>query len=213
MERRPPLKPGEPAPDFDLPAIDRTGTVSLADYRGRTPVLLAIFRGLYCPLCRRAIAMLGLSRHTLEKAGVESLGIIATKLDHARLYFQFRPTPLPLAADPDMTTHRKYRVPMPAVTPALWRELEPLRFNPTGELPEPLPLLEAVAALDRVQNFEPTDNYREEAQWQVPQLAGEFLLDRDGIVRWTYIETANEGWAGLGKFPSEHELLAAARSL
>ncbi len=38
---------GKPAPDFTLPAADREGTVSLADYRGKSPVLLALFRGLY----------------------------------------------------------------------------------------------------------------------------------------------------------------------
>jgi peroxiredoxin len=212
-ERRPPLKLGEPAPDFTLPAIDREGTVSLADYRGRSPLLLAIFRGLYCPLCRRAIALLGLSRAKLQGAGVESLGIIATKPEHARLYFRFKPTRLPLAADPDMTMHQAYGLPMPALTPEFSQALEPLRFNPTGELPEPLPLLEAVHALDRLHGFEPTENYRQEAQRQFPQLAGEFLVDRDGIIRWVYIETAKDGWASLGKFPTERELLAAARAL
>ncbi|MFQ5807142.1 MAG: hypothetical protein ACE5I3_11905 [Phycisphaerae bacterium] len=47
VELRPPVQPGEPAPDFTLPAADREGTVSLADYRGRSPLLLALFRGLY----------------------------------------------------------------------------------------------------------------------------------------------------------------------
>lgn len=46
-EQRPPVQPGEPAPDFTLPAANREGTVSLADYRGRSPLLLALFRGLY----------------------------------------------------------------------------------------------------------------------------------------------------------------------
>jgi peroxiredoxin len=44
---RPPLVPGEPAPDFVLPSGHGEGTVSLADYRGKSPVLLALFRGLY----------------------------------------------------------------------------------------------------------------------------------------------------------------------
>jgi peroxiredoxin len=46
-DTRPPLTPGEPAPDFVLPAGHGEGTVSLADYRGESPVLLALFRGLY----------------------------------------------------------------------------------------------------------------------------------------------------------------------
>lgn len=47
VERRPPAQPGEPAPDFTLPAANREGTVSLADYRDRSPLLVALFRGLY----------------------------------------------------------------------------------------------------------------------------------------------------------------------
>ena len=46
IEQRP-LQAGEPAPDFTLPAADRDGSVSLADYRGRSPVLLTLLRGLY----------------------------------------------------------------------------------------------------------------------------------------------------------------------
>ncbi len=46
-ERRPPVQPGEPAPEFMLPAANREGSVSLTDYRGKSPVLLALYRGLY----------------------------------------------------------------------------------------------------------------------------------------------------------------------
>jgi peroxiredoxin len=42
-----PVAAGEPAPEFTLPAAHGDGTVSLADYRGRSPLLLALFRGLY----------------------------------------------------------------------------------------------------------------------------------------------------------------------
>ena len=42
-----PLCPGDPAPDFALPAVNREGQVSLADYRGRSPVLIGLFRGLH----------------------------------------------------------------------------------------------------------------------------------------------------------------------
>jgi peroxiredoxin len=46
-EMRAPVGPGEPAPDIVLPSAHGEGTVSLADYRGRSPVLVALFRGLY----------------------------------------------------------------------------------------------------------------------------------------------------------------------
>ena len=45
--RTAPVAPGEPAPDFTLAAAHADGTVSLGDYRGRNPVLLVLFRGLY----------------------------------------------------------------------------------------------------------------------------------------------------------------------
>ena len=89
------LRPGEPAPDFALPAVHREGNVSLADYRGRNPLLLAFFRGIYCPFCRRHIAKFGLSRDKLLAAGVETLAVVASNLDRTRLYFQYRPTRVP----------------------------------------------------------------------------------------------------------------------
>jgi hypothetical protein len=42
------------------------------------------------------------------------------------------------------------------------------------------------------------------------QMKGQFLIDRAGIVRWTYIEGDKEGLAGLGKFPTHDELIGAA---
>ena len=42
-----PLHPGDPAPHFELPAVNREGQVSLGDYRGRSPVLVGLFRGLH----------------------------------------------------------------------------------------------------------------------------------------------------------------------
>lgn len=213
IEPRPPLQPGEPAPDFTLPAVNREGTVSLADYRGKNPLLLAIFRGVYCPFCRRAIAQMGLTREKLQAMGVETLGIVATKPENARLYFRFHPARLPLAADPELITHRAFGVPKPPVTQELLQALQSVRFNPTGELPEPLPLVEVGTVLDRLDGFEPTEIDQEDYQRQSTQLVGQFLLDRDGIVRWVNIECAKEGLAGLGKFPTDEEILDAARAL
>jgi len=87
-ETRPPVEPGEAAPDFTLPAVDRIETVSLADYRGRSPVFLALLVGLWCPFCRRQIAKLGATEGKLKALGVESLAVVATPPENARLYFQ-----------------------------------------------------------------------------------------------------------------------------
>lgn len=208
-----PVSPGEPAPSFALPEIAGTDTASLDDYRGRSPLLLTLLIGLWCPFCRRQIARLGGLDGRLKAVGVESLAVVATEPDNARLYFRFRPTPLRLASDPQLTTHRAYRVPKPAPTPELMQALQTTRVNPTGELPEPLPITEAAEALKRIDAYAetPTDRLEMEKQW--PQLKGMFLIDREGIVRWNYIECADEGFAGIGKLPSEAEIVEAAREL
>jgi len=41
------LRAGDPAPAFSLPAVNREGQVALDDYRGRSPVLVGLFRGLH----------------------------------------------------------------------------------------------------------------------------------------------------------------------
>ncbi len=211
-EERTPVGPGMPAPDFTLPAVGRDGSVSLGDYRGRSPVLLAMFRGLYCPFCRRAIAQLGVTSEKLKSLGVETLAIVATSVENARLYFRFRPTRAPLAADADLISHRAYGLPHPPATPELMAAMERTRINPTGELSEPLPIPAASEALDKLHGYTPSEADRRDMERQFPQLKGQFLVDRDGIVRWVNVEAA-EGLAGIGKFPTEEELVAAARAL
>jgi peroxiredoxin len=211
-QERGPVGSGMTAPDFTLPAIGRDGSVSLADYRGRSPVLLALFRGLYCPFCRRAIAQLGVTSEKLKSLGVETLAIVATSVENARLYFRFRPTRAPLAADNELVTHRAFGLPHPPVTPEFMAVMQQTRINPTGELPQPLPVTEVSAALDKAQGYTQTETDKHDFERQFPQLKGQFLVDRDGIVRWANVE-ASEGLEGLGKFPTDEQLLAAARAL
>jgi peroxiredoxin len=106
-----PLGPGDPAPRFTLPAVTREGTVSLDDFRGRSSFLLGLFRGLHCPFCRRQVVQLAATRERLEGLGVETLAVVNTLPDRARLYFGYRPARVLLAADPDAATHRAFRVP------------------------------------------------------------------------------------------------------
>lgn len=47
LATRLPLQPGEKAPDFTLPTVPDEGSVSLADYRGRAPVLLVLSRSVW----------------------------------------------------------------------------------------------------------------------------------------------------------------------
>ena len=207
-----PVAPGEAAPDFALPAVAGPATVSLAEYRGRSPLFLALMLGLWCPFCRRQLVQLGALEAKLKALGVETLAVVATEPENARLYFRFRPTRLRLACDPQLSTHRAYRVPKPEPTPELMQGMQTVRINPTGELPEPLPIAEAGKVLHQLDGyaFTPVDQADVDRQW--PQLKGLFLIGRDGIVRWADIECSTEGLAGIGKFPSEQVMLDAARA-
>jgi len=208
----PPITPGSPAPDFSLPAVHREGAVSLDNYRGKSPLLLAVFRGLWCPFCRRAIAELGVVSDRLRALGVETLAVVATDVDNARLYFKHRPSKAPLAADPECATHRAYGLPKAPMTPETLAALGATKVNPTGELPGPLPVIEAGDALDRLNNFQRSAADTRDHDKQVGQMKGQFLIDRNGIVRWANIEAA-EGLSGIGKFPTADELVEAARKI
>jgi hypothetical protein len=156
---------------------------------------------------------MGTTEGKLKAVGVETLGIVASRPENARLYFKYRPTRLRLAADPMLSTLRTYGVPKPAATPELMEQFASTRINPTGEFPEPLPIPEAAVAIGQFDSYTntPTDQADMEQQWR--QLKAQFLIDREGIVRWVNIECAVEGLAGVGKFPTDAEILAAVRTL
>jgi hypothetical protein len=192
--------------------VHREGTVSLADYRGRSSVLLAFFRGLYCPFCRRQIAKLGLARDKLLAAGVETLAVVASPLERTRLYFRYRPTRVPLAVDPDLVSHRAFGIPQYPVTPEILDSLETVETDVMGELPRPLPIRKAFKALQEKDRFDFTDTDKQELEQQFPLETGQFLVDRRGIVRWVNLELARDGLAAMGKFPTDEELLQVVRA-
>ena len=218
-----PLRPGDPAPDFALPAVNREGQISLDDYRGRTPVLVALFRGLHCPFCRRQLVQLGTTQDKLKALGVETIAVVNTPLERARLYFKYRPARVLLAADPEAATHRAFRVPEGTVVEneadASWArgtvtmgQMHAARINPTGELPEPQNPFAAMDTLNKRDGFEATEVDRQIAATHGMQLGGHFLIGRDGMVRWMQIEGL-ERLEDISKFPSDEEIVAAARGL
>jgi len=103
------LQPGDVAPNVVLDAITREGKVAVDDYRGRTPVLIGIFRGLHCPYCRRHIAAMAQLEPALREKGIDMLTVVNTPIERARLYFRYRPLPnLLAAADPERASHRPF---------------------------------------------------------------------------------------------------------
>jgi peroxiredoxin len=216
--QRPPLRPGEPAPDFVLPAVNRDGSVALSDYRGKTPVLLAMMRGLYCAFCRRHIAQLGTTCQKLQALGVEALAIVPMQPERLRLYYRFRPVSVPVAADPDMTTHRAYGVPQPPLSPDILQAVEARHVDLARALQIPATDLAGIKdVLCQRDGFQPIEaELKDRRDWSDRyggQMIGQFLVDRDGIVRWVNIEGEDEGLAGLEKFPTDDAFLAAAGQL
>jgi len=218
-----PLRPGDPAPHFALPAVNREGQVSLDDYRGRSPVLVALFRGLHSAFCRRQLVQLGTTQDKLKALGVETVAVVNTPLERARLYYKYRPARVLLAADPEAETHRAFRLPAGTLveneSDASWSQgtvtmgqMQAAMINPTGELPEPQNPFVAMETLNKRDGFEPTEIDQQIAAVHGLQLVGHFLIDREGIVRWMHIEAA-ERPGDLSKVPSDKEILAAARSL
>ena len=151
--------------------------------------------------------MLGRSHQALLDTGVETLAIVNTTPDRGRIYFRHNPVPVTLAADADTEVHAAYALPKPTVTtgPSAWPEsvtLEQLgtaRINPTGELPAALPPLAALEALNTKDKFETTTADEAIIARHAMQLTGHFLVDRDGLIRWSHIE-AKRGAARSRRF-------------
>jgi hypothetical protein len=145
--------------------------------------------------------------------GVETLAVVASPVERARLYFRYRPVPLATAADPDLFTHRAFGIPNAPMTPEIWAVVEGKANDLASELRVPVQSGQAYAAINRLDGFEPVETDDADIQRHQAQLTGQFLLDRDGIVRWASIECARDGLAGLDRFPTDEELMAAARAL
>jgi peroxiredoxin len=215
------LGSGDPAPNFVLPAVNREGDVSLGDYRGRSAVLVGLFRGLHCPFCRRQLVQLGTLRDKLKALRVETMAIVNTPLERARLYFKHRPVQVLIAADPEAETHRSFGLPAGVIIEDEAQSAWPLRVTlkqlqstriTHPELPTPMDPFGANEVLNRRDGFEPNEIDRQVAAAHGTQLAGYFLLDREANIRWLFIEAAVQ-MNDLTKFPSADEIVAAARNL
>jgi hypothetical protein len=91
-------------------------------------------------------------------------------------------------------------------------QLLAVKINPTGELTEPQNPFAAMEALNKQDGFEPTETDQQIAAAHGTQMTGHFLIDRNGTIRWGQIE-GGDRIGDLGKFPSDEEILRAARSL
>jgi peroxiredoxin len=208
----PVVQAGDPAPDFTLPAAHGEGSVSLSSYRGNSPVLLTLLRGLYCPFCRRHLAHLGTLAPKLAAEGVKLLGVVTTPPERSRLYFRFRPPRFAMGADPLLSTHRTFGLPSVPVTPEAMAVAQSAAARELRAANQPVPPDNPLEALDRLDGFEWTEGDLTESHRPEAQLCGQFLIDRGGIVRWASVECA-KGPETFGELPTDEELLSAARAL
>jgi len=165
---------------------------------------------------------LGTTQDKLKAVGVETMAVVNTPLERARLYFKYRPARVLLAADPEAATHRAFGVPAGVIiedesatswpVSATMGQLLAVGINPTGELPAPQNPFAAMETVNKQEGFEMTQIDEQIAHAHGTQLAGHFLIDREGIIRWAHIEAA-ERMSDLSKFPSDEEILRAARGL
>ena len=203
------IQPGDAAPDFSLPAVHREGSVSLSDYRGRSPVLLALFRGFYCPFCRRQMGQLAAAAEKLKVQELEVLGVAAADPARARRYLEARPLRLPMGADPALATHRAYGLGQVARTPDAGEMIEAAATRWLQQLSIPFEAGDARTALDRSDGFTPAAADRADRERHQIQMTGQFLIDAEGIVRWCHIEDRD----GYASFPDERTLLSLAARL
>jgi hypothetical protein len=146
----------------------------------------------------------------LQPMGVQTLGVVASTPERTRLYFRFRPPRIPVAADPDLVTHRAYGLPSMTPTTELW---EAVGVAAAEALEHRVPAGEAYEALGRLDGYQVEEPDLAQFRQHQAQLTGQFLVDREGVIAWANVECARDGLAGVDRFPSEEELLAAARTL
>jgi len=155
---------------------------------------------------------LGQIAQRLEAMGVKTLGVVATDAERARVYFRFRRPRMPVGADPGLATHRAFG--LPNIGPPTPEVGEAFQRAAARELGLTGPASEgALAQFARHDGYDVSGADEADAARHGEQLVGQFLVDREGVVRWANVECARDGIDGLGKLPSEDEVLAAARAL
>jgi peroxiredoxin len=212
-----PLQPGDRAPNVVLDAITREGKVAIDDFRGQKPVLVGLFRGLHCPFCRRQIAAMAELAGDLKQKGVDSLTVVNTPINRARLYFRYHPIPSMLAAsDPERVSHRAFGLPNLIFTDqeTSWPRqvnMDQVKAIKVDQpyLPGPMDVFSAIEYLDKTDQYEHTDEDQQAMAGGYGQLVGQFLLDRDGVVRWAFTEYPDNG-RHMFDAPTRQEVMSAA---
>jgi peroxiredoxin len=215
-----PLRPGDRAPEVVLDAIAHDGKIALRDFQGRSPILICLFRGLHCPFCRRHMAAMSRLEGALRERGIESIAVVNTPVERARLYFRFHPLPNIIAAsDPERVSHRAFGLPNLVFTEneTHWPHkvgmnvAAAMRIDMPGEMPAPMDPFAAFQFLNEKDGYTMTEADQRTAATGA-QLIGEFLVDREGIVRWNFTEV-DDGGRNMFRAPNANDIISAASGL
>jgi hypothetical protein len=141
----------------------------------------------------------------LREKGVQSLAVVNTPVERARLYFRYHPIPDLLAAsDPVRASHQAFGLREVGIDTAM-----AIRIDLPGELPEPMGVMAMDDFLNKKEGYQVTEADQQMMTADHGQLVGQFLIDREGIVRWSFTEVLE---AGLQTFqaPNSEELMSVA---
>jgi cytochrome c biogenesis protein CcmG/thiol:disulfide interchange protein DsbE len=102
-----PVLAAKPAPAFDLPGA--TGTVSLADYRGK--VVYLDFWASWCGPCRQSFPWMNRMQSQYGKRGLQIIGVnLDANLPDAKAFLKETPADFVIAYDAKGITPRNYGV-------------------------------------------------------------------------------------------------------
>ncbi len=106
-----PLRPGDPAPEIDLPGWHdgEERRFRLSEHRGR-PVVLAFYPGDETPVCTRQLCSYSDGLDELTATGAQVWGVSAQDVDSHRRFAEKRGLRLPLLADTDRQAVEAYGV-------------------------------------------------------------------------------------------------------
>jgi peroxiredoxin len=184
------VKIGQRPPTFRLPA-GHGGEVSLDDYRGRN-VIVWFTKGMGCAFCRTQMSQLARGYPRLRAADAEILQVTPTKPERARFYASHFPIPFPYLCDPNYRVHREWGLAIRSHSLPWYAKLLYVSSkmpSPTAEIGNPKTTLAEVPSLLHDSDM------------------GFFVLDRDGVVRYTRT-TPYATEQGMNEIPSVDEVLA-----
>jgi peroxiredoxin len=159
---------GQKAPLFRLPAA-QGGEVGLADYIGRSAVILWLTKGMACGFCRHQMSQLARGYARFRALGGELLQVTPTPLDRGRFYAKNFALPFPYLCDPRHEVFRAYGLGSRSHSP-LW-------------------YLQVLSMSRRTPQPESDFGHVPVAIKEVPRLLSDddmalFVLDRDAVVRY-----------------------------